>query len=85
MNEHDEPGSLIGFVLASLVERVTALEEHRELNKASVHKEIVRLYLEETPSMTAIAKRTGFNVKTVLNVLRKAGLINPPAQKKETV
>lgn len=77
----EAPGSLIGIVLASLVDRVTALEENRDMTKSSVHREICRLYLEETPSLTAIARRTGFNVKTIRNVLRKAGLINPPAGK----
>ncbi len=97
MEEHDEPGSLIGVVLASLVERVTALEEKRRprirpivlegdapllVGRQLIIDQVARLYRDQLP-LSHIAEVTGFNVKTVRSYLRKAGLVGPVA-KKET-
>lgn len=82
MDDGEQSGSLIVEVLLSLLDRVTALEEDRGLNKRSIHDEMIRLYQNETPSLSAIARRTGYSTKTVRSVLRSAGLMEP-AEKKE--
>lgn len=97
METPDPPGSLIGYVLADLVERVTALEEGRRPHrrptvldpedvrpstKSEIRAEMVRLY-QEGRSLAYIARITDYNVKTVRTQLRKAG-VKEPAHKKET-
>ncbi len=88
MDEHDEPGSLIGVVLASLVERVTALEQNRRPNvrpsiidedediipgRQMVTDRMAEMYKQGIP-MIRIARKLGYDVKTVRTYLTKAGL-----------
>ena len=77
---HDLDGSLIGIVLASLVERVTALEQQRPANtrpiindeasdyyavsREGIRNEVRRLYAKD-PNLTRLAERLGYSVKTI--------------------
>lgn len=98
MNDEDPPGSLIGIVLANLVERVTALERgHRPrlrptvldpediapASKAGIHAQVAEMFTIRRMTVTNISRETGYNVKTIRTYLRKAGA-KPPARKRET-
>lgn len=98
VSDEDQPGSLIGIVLASLVERVTALERgHRPrlrptvldpedvapASRASIHAQVAEMFTVRGMTVIGISRITGYDAKTIRTYLRKAGA-KPPAQKRET-
>lgn len=100
MDELEDAGTFIGHVLASLVERVTALEQGRQprirpvvddepelmpgITKAHIDAEMIRLFRVEQLGCRAIGKLMGYTERTVRNHLKRAGVYAAPA-KKETV
>lgn len=97
VSHEEEAGSLIGIVLASLVERVTALEQGRRphvrptildpedvrpVSRESIYAQVGDMFMGQQMSVARISRETGYTEKTIRTYLRKAGVM-PAARKRE--